>query len=199
MDQEDTGVDAVEAAAFRDLLEQDHAQAPPVRRWRDGTDDRLRSRIRCRLERSDDVEVEFGKPCRSEAGDRQVERLAGPDVNVTRSQVPMPQSDLGKRPERASNLQGETADGRKVGAGVGLVGERSTFNVLADVVEAIIPATSGNQRRHVITRQPLQKCIDGWIGLVTVGVQCEHRRSVIIAPRSHKALAYPSWCAQSPI
>ncbi len=90
MDQEGLVVDPFEASPARDLFEEHHAQAPPVARRRDPAGDRFRRGVSGGLEGRDNVEVEIGQARRAEAGDHQIERVAGADKDRARLEVSVP-------------------------------------------------------------------------------------------------------------
>ncbi|KFF35154.1 hypothetical protein G039_0310630 [Pseudomonas aeruginosa VRFPA01] len=190
VDQEGVGVDAFEAGAAGQLLQQDHAQAPPVGSRRHAAGDRLGGHVAAGLQRRDDIQVELRQARRAEAADHQVQRLVAAHQQAGRAQVAVAQAGLVEHVQGVAQLADHVAHRLAVLQHGAEVGEAAAGEFLDHFVGALVPAAGGEDFRHVFARQAADHVVDRRVRLGTRAIQGEHRLAGAFRMFGQVALAH---------
>src|SRR5438067_5729802 len=104
MDQKCLLIDALEAFPAGLLLEQNHAEAPPVGSGGDTAKNRFGGCVARGLQRRDNVQVEIRQAGGTEARHHQIERIASANEYCAGTQISVAQAVFRKTIQRSTDL-----------------------------------------------------------------------------------------------
>ena len=191
MDQVGIGIDAGKAGALGQLFEQDHAQAPPVRRCSHAAGNRLGGHVAAGFQGRDDVQVELRQARRTEAADHQVQRFAAAHQQGRRAQVAVAQAGFAEGMQGLAQLAHDVLHRAHVVDHHTQLGQGAAGEFFGHLIGAFVPAPGGDDFRHVLAGQALEHFVHCRVRFGAGLVQGQHRLAGAVQLLGHKPFAHP--------
>ena len=199
VDQKGLLVHAFETCPAGEPLQEQHSETPPVRCGGNASGDRFGCHVARIFKRRDDVEVKLGEPCRAEAGDGEIERVARSHQNDAGPEIAVAQAALGKSVECPPEL----FDHGPKGAGVfwrhRQSGKIAAPQLFRDLERAVLPTTRCDDFGNVVARQPAHRLVHSWVRFGACCVEREYGLAAVGDSDREIPLTERAGCGQAGI